>query len=65
MRTTELSGDTLPGVVGIDSGAMAGRLDLAIDAAGLPRNSFRWFRLQVEYPPICSLIAFECEQPAV
>jgi hypothetical protein len=45
-------------------GGMQTRLEIATRALDCRREDFRWFRLEVEYPPICSLMAFECEQPS-
>ncbi|MCP3861508.1 MAG: hypothetical protein GY704_17800 [Phycisphaeraceae bacterium] len=45
-------------------GGTSTRLEIAMQAADCRREDFRWFRLEVEYPPICSLIAFEFEQPS-
>lgn len=45
-------------------GGIQTRLELAMRALDCRREDFRWFRLEVEYPPICSIIAFECEQPS-
>ena len=60
IRSVEVKEGEIPEVSGMDG--MKDRLDLALEAAGRPRSKFRWFRLELEYPPICSLIAFECEQ---
>ena len=60
MRSVEIKDGEVPTVAGMDG--MGDRLDLALAAAGQPRSRFRWFRLELEYPPICSLIAFECQQ---
>lgn len=61
IRSTEVRGGSVPEVEGLNG--MDRRLDITLASAGLPLSSFRWFRLELEYPPICSLIAFECEQP--
>ena len=45
-------------------GGIQARLAIATQALDCRREDFRWFRLEVEYPPICSLVAFECEQPS-
>ena len=45
-------------------GGIQARLAIATRALDCRREDFRWFRLEVEYPPICSLVAFECEQPS-
>ena len=45
-------------------GGIQTRLDIAMEASACRREDFRWFRLEVEHPPICSLMAFECEQPS-
>ena len=61
IRSEEIQNGRVPEVAGMDK--MEERLDIALEASGRPRSRFRWFRLELEYPPICSLIAFECEQP--
>ena len=60
IRAMEIEGEEMPETPGLNG--VESRLDLALAAAGRPRSCFRWFRLELEYPPICSLIAFECEQ---
>ena len=62
IRRCEIETEAAPG---LDSkGGIQTRLDMAMRALASRREEFRWFRLEVEYPPICSLIAFECEQPS-
>ena len=62
IRRCEIETEAAPG---LDSkGGIQTRLDMAMRALACRREEFRWFRLEVEYPPICSLIAFECEQPS-
>ncbi len=62
IRLHEVPVDSTPG---LDSkGGIQERLDIAMEASGGRREEFRWFRLEVEHPPICSLMAFECEQPS-
>ena len=62
IRRREIEPEAVPG---LDSkGGIQARLDMAMQALTCRREEFRWFRLEVEYPPICSLIAFECEQPS-
>ena len=52
-------------VPALDSkGGIGERLEIAMKAAACRREEFRWFRLEAEYPPICSVMAFECEQPS-
>ena len=52
-------------VPALDSkGGIGERLEIAMKAADCRREDFRWFRLEAEYPPICSVMAFECEQPS-
>ncbi|MEE2972331.1 MAG: hypothetical protein VX672_04330 [Planctomycetota bacterium] len=41
---------------------MSERIALAASVCEL--SEFRWFRMELVYPPVCSLIAFECELPA-
>ncbi|MBC03155.1 MAG: hypothetical protein CMJ34_07610 [Phycisphaerae bacterium] len=60
IRTREISNGLDIEVPGLKD--MGERLQVALEATQRPLSRFRWFRLEVEYPPICSLIAFECEQ---
>ena len=41
---------------------MSERIALAASVCEL--SEFRWFRMELVYPPVCSLIAFECELPS-
>lgn len=62
VRRREIKANETPD---LDSkGGTSARLEIAMQAADCRREDFRWFRLEVEYPPICSLIAFEFEQPS-
>jgi hypothetical protein len=45
-------------------GRLDGIVDRAMVVAGARLEDFRWFRLELAYPPITSTIAFECEQPS-
>ena len=62
IRHREVEGNEVPA---LDSkGGIGERLELAMKAADCRREDFRWFRLEAEFPPICSVMAFECEQPS-
>jgi hypothetical protein len=45
-------------------GRLDGIVDRAMVVAGTRLEHFRWFRIELAYPPITSTIAFECEQPS-
>ncbi|MCP4835943.1 MAG: hypothetical protein GY895_14405 [Phycisphaera sp.] len=61
LRSSELTDGSIPEIEGLNG--LGRRLDLSLGTFGRTLEDFRWFRLELEYPPICSLIAFECEQP--
>lgn len=56
LRETPVIPDT------IDVGEISAR---ALKVAGHPLERFRWFRMELAYPPISTTLAFECEQPSV
>lgn len=62
IRCESLPTDAAAEVDGI--GRLGPIVDRAMVVAGAKLEHFRWFRIELAYPPITSTLAFECEQPS-